>query len=94
MPERQLSVFDEAFLTGTQDVGQVLLIRHGQQKFDPEGSVQELMDPPLSDLGNQHARLLGEALASRSLAAIYTSPLRRAAATALPDVCLSTPPSR
>ena len=34
MPKRQLSVFDEAFLTVTEDVGCVLLIRHGQQEFD------------------------------------------------------------
>ena len=45
MARRQLSVFEEAFLTGAEDVGHVLLIRHGQQEFDPNGTVQELMDP-------------------------------------------------
>ena len=34
MPKRQLSVFDEVPLTGTEDVGHVLLICYGQQEFD------------------------------------------------------------
>jgi len=76
------SVFDEAFLTGVEDVTEVLLIRHGEQKIDPDGPVDDLRDPPLTERGEQQAKLLGEALSTTNLDAVYASPLRRAHDTA------------
>ena len=78
----QPSVFDEAFLTGAEDVTEVLLIRHGQQRVNREGSRDEQRDPPLTDHGQQQARLLGEALSTTNFDAIYASPLKRAHETA------------
>ena len=33
----------------------VLLVRHGQQDYDPTGPVSQIIDPPLSDLGRTQA---------------------------------------
>ncbi len=82
-PARPIGVFDEAFLTGIEGVTEVLLIRHAQQEYDPEWTVGELVDPPLSGQGQQQARLLGEALSTLRIAAIFSSPLRRALDTAM-----------
>jgi broad specificity phosphatase PhoE len=41
-------------------------------------SVGEFTDPPLSELGRQQARLVGEALSTQRIDAVYCSPLRRA----------------
>lgn len=79
---RTPGVFDQAFLTGAENVTEVLLIRHAQQEYDAEGPVGDLVDPPLSEQGKLQARLLGEALSTTRLDAVYTSPLRRAADTA------------
>lgn len=79
---RPPSTFDQAFLTGVEDVTEVLLIRHAQQQFDPNGAAGDFVDPPLSEHGRLQARLLGRALSTQHLAAIFTSPLRRAAQTA------------
>jgi broad specificity phosphatase PhoE len=79
---RSPSVFDEAFLTGVPNVSEVILIRHGQQQFDPSGPMGDFIDPPLSDQGRQQARLLGESLSTLHIDAVYTSPLRRAHDTA------------
>ena len=76
------SVFDEAFLTGVPDVTEVLLIRHGEQNIDPKASFDEVRDPPLTERGEQQAKLLGEALSTTNIDAIYASPLRRAHETA------------
>lgn len=79
---RPIGVFDEAFLTGIDGVTEVLLIRHAQQEYDPEWTVGELIDPPLSEQGRQQSRLLGEALSTVHLSAIFSSPLVRALDTA------------
>jgi broad specificity phosphatase PhoE len=79
---REPSVFDRAFLTDAEEVAELLLIRHGQQVIDPNGAVGELIDPPLSEQGEQQARLVGEGLSTTHLDAVYCSPLRRAKQTA------------
>jgi broad specificity phosphatase PhoE len=79
---RQPSVFDRAFLTDAEEVAELLLIRHAQQSIDPEAAVGELLDPPLSEQGEQQARLVGEGLSTTHLDAIVCSPLRRARQTA------------
>jgi broad specificity phosphatase PhoE len=76
--QRIPGAFDLAFLTGVEDVTELILVRHGQQEFDPGGPVAQLLDPPLSTLGRQQARLVGEALSTEKIDAVYASPLRRA----------------
>src|SRR3990172_1472500 len=82
-PPRSPAVFDRAFLIGTEEVTDVLLVRHAQQDIDfhtaPTG---EILDPPLTTHGRQQARLLGEALSTLKVDAVFTSPLRRARETA------------
>src|SRR3990172_9610523 len=75
-------VFDEAFLTGAEDVTEVLLIRHAQQVWERDGVVGDYIDPPLTDQGRAQARLLGEAFSTKHIDAIFASPLRRAGETA------------
>lgn len=79
--QRVPGAFDIAFLSNTEDVTELLLVRHGQQDFDPAGPVAQLLDPPLSTLGEQQARLVGEHLSTQRIDVVYASPLKRAAAT-------------
>lgn len=58
------------------------LIRHGESEFNRDGRIQGQLDPPLSPLGRQQARLLAEARSGAGLQAIYSSHLSRATATA------------
>ncbi len=81
-PARTPGVFDQAFLTGVEGVTDVLLIRHAQAAYDPGAVAGDLVDPPLTQQGRLQARLLGEALSTTHLAAIFASPLRRALETA------------
>jgi broad specificity phosphatase PhoE len=63
---------------------ELLLVRHGEV-VGTQGSksVSGHEDPPLSDKGRQSADQMGKKLASeQGLAALYTSPLRRAMETA------------
>jgi broad specificity phosphatase PhoE len=73
--------FDIAFLSGVEDVTEIIMVRHGLQSFDPGGPVEQMIDPPLSELGEQQAKLVGMALSTEKIDAIYASPLRRALAT-------------
>ena len=57
---------------------ELLLIRHGEQDLRPNIPLGEVLDAPLSPLGRDQARVLGERLASAELHAIYASPLQRA----------------
>jgi len=70
--------FDIAFLSNLEHVTEVLLVRHGQQEMDLTGPVAGLIDPPLSALGREQARLVGAALSTEHIDAVYASPLRRA----------------
>lgn len=66
-------------------MGQVILVRHGQQQW-PSGrrpSVADWVDPPLSDTGQAQAVALGAALADEPVDAVLCSHLRRAHETAL-----------
>ena len=79
---RPPSVFDRAFLSDSDEALEVLLIRHGQQVIDLDGPTGDLIDPPLSEQGRLQARLLGEALSTVHLDAVFASPLERALRTA------------
>ena len=57
-------------------------VRHGESEGNRSRRVQGREDSPLTDTGVEHARSAGEWLADKSFERVYTSPLRRAFATA------------
>jgi alpha-ribazole phosphatase len=66
-------------------VARFLLIRHGESVWNGERRIQGHRDPPLSALGRRQADRLVAALPAHltsAVAAVWTSPLRRAAETA------------
>ena len=79
--QRMPGAFDIAFLSDSTNVTELLLVRHGQQSYDPNGPVSEMVDPPLSRLGQSQARLVGAALSTEHIDAVYASPLQRALET-------------
>ncbi len=65
--------------------GELILIRHGQSTANARGIGQGRADWPLSDLGRRQAEATARRVAALgTIAAVYTSPLSRAADTAAP----------
>jgi probable phosphoglycerate mutase len=62
----------------------VVIIRHGQSQGNAEGRFGGHTDTPLSPRGRRQAEATARALASEKFAAIYSSDLPRAIATATP----------
>src|SRR5438270_5136350 len=60
----------------------ILLARHGETIFNVEGRWQGRSDSPLSERGLAQARELARALADEPIAAVFSSDLGRAMATA------------
>ncbi|MEJ5298518.1 MAG: histidine phosphatase family protein [Armatimonadota bacterium] len=60
----------------------LILVRHGHSECNIEGLIQGQLDAPLSGLGIRQARAVAERLAREPLAAVYSSDLKRALATA------------
>jgi probable phosphoglycerate mutase len=58
------------------------LIRHGETDHNSSGRMQGWLDVPLNALGLRQAHLLAQRFRGKSIAAIYSSPLVRALATA------------
>ena len=79
------SPLDRAFLTNQPDVGQLILVRHGQQEWPsgPRPTPADWVDPPLSGAGRRQADVVGDALGDERIDAVYCSHLRRAHETAL-----------
>lgn len=60
----------------------LILVRHGQTRHNADGRVQGRADIPLSDVGQRQAAALAAVLAAEPIAAVVSSPLRRARDTA------------
>jgi len=60
----------------------ILLARHGETDWNRENRFQGHADPPLNEAGRAQAAELAAALVAEPLAAVYSSPLRRAFETA------------
>ena len=75
---RAMRSLEALFLLGVEGVTEVWLVRHG----DSYRQVVETADPPLSEVGREQARRLGERVRRTNHAAVYSSPLRRAMETA------------
>ncbi len=67
-----------------QEPTRVFLLRHGETDWNAAQRLQGHADIPLNALGRWQAEQLGQVLASEHIAAIYSSDLQRAHATALP----------
>jgi broad specificity phosphatase PhoE len=63
-------------------VGDILLIRHGQTEWSANGRHTSYTDLPLTDKGERQAEALRAAMAHRDIAAVLSSPMRRARRTA------------
>jgi broad specificity phosphatase PhoE len=61
---------------------EVLLVRHGETDDNAADRFQGRRDTPLNDRGRAQSRALAHSLRGEGLRALYTSPLRRARATA------------
>lgn len=60
----------------------ILLIRHGQTEWNRREIFRGHADIPLSDQGMRQAQALADRLSDERIAAVYSSPLIRASATA------------
>jgi broad specificity phosphatase PhoE len=60
----------------------LLLARHGETDWNRENRFQGRADPPLNEAGREQAHELAARLEREPLAAVFTSPLQRAAETA------------
>ena len=80
-PERMTSAMrslEAAFLIGVEGVTEIWLVRHADCYQD----MSDGADPPLSALGRGQADLLAKRVRDLELAAVYSSPYRRALETA------------
>jgi probable phosphoglycerate mutase len=72
--------FQDVLLLNKRDAVRLYLIRHGQSESNQarvEGRPGEY-DPPLTKVGEEQARRLGERMAAYGVDAVYASPLQRA----------------
>lgn len=60
----------------------LILVRHGESSWNEEGRVQGFYDAELSERGRQQAEHIAQALSPKKIAAVYSSPLKRALDTA------------
>ena len=62
----------------------LIFVRHAEPDEELRGRIYGSLDPGLSERGRAHADALAGDLAREPIAAVYTSPLQRARATAAP----------
>ena len=60
---------------------EIVLVRHGETEWSRSGRHTGRTDVPLTELGREQARAVGEALRGRHFALVLTSPLGRALET-------------
>ena len=61
---------------------EIILVRHGETKWNVEEVFRGRIDIELNETGIKQAELLGQYLSKRKIDAIYSSPLKRAVKTA------------
>jgi 2,3-bisphosphoglycerate-dependent phosphoglycerate mutase len=85
--------FSQQPFVGPPGSTEIALVRHGASADAIEGEDFELFEghgnPPLSEVGREQARLVGERLAREKFDALYVSNLRRTLETAQPFIELS-----
>jgi 2,3-bisphosphoglycerate-dependent phosphoglycerate mutase len=59
-------------------VARVYLVRHGETQANRDGIIQGQQDTPLNALGEEQARMVGEALKEKEIACAFSSDLSRA----------------
>ena len=69
------------FIESLEGMTELLLVRHGEQQLGANMPVGDVVDAPLSPLGREQARVVGERLATAAIDAVYCSPLSRAHVT-------------
>jgi alpha-ribazole phosphatase len=62
----------------------LIFVRHAEPDENVAGRIYGSLDPDLSTRGRLHADVVASALAAEPITAVYSSPLRRARATAAP----------
>ncbi len=73
---------ENPFIDSLAGMSELLLIRHGEQQFRDNIPLGEALDAPLSEMGWQQARAVGDRLAGTRMDRVYCSPLQRAHNTA------------
>ena len=63
---------------------ELVMVRHGETPWNAEELFRGREDIPLSDRGHEQAAVLADYLGCENIRSLYTSPLQRAAATAVP----------
>lgn len=81
MPRVSSSALDDPFLTTLDGMCELLLVRHGEQRYTDGMTIADAQDPPLTELGERQAAAVADRLADRSIDTVYASPLARALAT-------------
>ena len=82
-PVRIRSVdLDNPFLSSLDGLCELLLVRHGEQRFFDGMTMGDAYDPALTDLGRRQAEAVGARLAETPIDAVYCSTMQRARDTA------------
>ena len=69
---------ENPFVESFEGMCEVLLVRHGEQKFFENIPLGQAYDAPLSELGQRQAEAVGERLSKARIGRVYCSDMRRA----------------